>query len=400
MPSITALPPGFRRSAALDPFNRRRSWLGLATVGFILIGTVMVLMIHVVLLRRELQAGWLETAVRDAVLAPQPGPLDLLLQGAALFLAFYVTIVLHEAVHGAAFWLFSGRRPRFGFRHRAAFAAADPDVYLTRNQYIVATHAPLVVITAVGLVLLLVLPPGWAALAGFVMIANAAGAPSDLRVGAWLFLQPRHSLVRDGRTISVYSPVPERPRPVEAPARDTTISMVRANLAVGGVAVATAVLLVAPFVALWGQAELWRGVGIAFSPRVLIPAGLASVVVHEWLHLLGYRAGGAPREALHFGVNWKVLSPYAGCRHPLNATAYRQAVLLPALVLGIAPAAFAVASGNGWMLAWSYLMIVVAAGDFAALWAMRDVPPDALVLDHPTRVGCRVVTDQPEPVPA
>ena len=31
--------------------------------------------------------------------------------------------------------------------------------------------------------------------------------------------------------------------------------------------------------------------------------------------------------------------------------------------------------------------------DFAALWAMRRVSGDARVLDHPERVGCRVVGD-------
>jgi hypothetical protein len=392
MPPITSLPPGYRRHAVLNPFNRRRSWIGLATVGLILIGAVMVLMIQVLTLRRSLQADWLERAVRDAALAPEPGLPALLLQAVVLVVAFYGIIVLHEAIHGAFFWLFTRRRPRFGFRDRAAFAAADPGVFLTRNQYLAATHAPLVVITGAGLALLLVLPPGAAALVGFLMIANAAGAPSDLRVAAWLFLQPRGALVRDNGAISVFVPAAERPVPAAAaPAADTTISMVRANVAVGGVSVATAAVLVAPFVLLWGADELWRGMDAIFRLQVLIPATIAGVVVHELLHMAGYLAGGAPRGTLHFGINLRVLSPYAGCRHPLSAMAYRRAVLLPALVLGVAPAAFALASGAGWLLVWAYLMLVVSAGDFAALWAMRAVDADALVLDHPTRVGCSVV---------
>jgi hypothetical protein len=401
MPPITSLPSGFRRHAVLNPFDRSRSWVGLGIVGVLLIGTVMVLMTQVLMLRRSLQPDWLDRAVRDAIVATEPVPFALLLHAAALFLAFYGTVVLHEAIHGAAFWLFTRRRPRFGFRDRAAFSAAHPDVYMTRNQYIVATHAPLVVVTAAGLCLLLVLPPGAAAVVGFMMIANAAGAPSDLRVGAWLFLQPRDALVRDGGAISVYARVQERPPPpqTDAAVPDTTISMARANLAVGGVSVATAVALVVPFVLLWGADELWRGVDLVFALRVLIPAALASVIVHEALHLLGYWMGGAPRRALHVGVNWKVLSPYAGCRHPLRATAYRQAILLPALVLGAAPAAAALAVGSGPMLVWAYLMLVVAAGDFAAWWAMRALPGDAMVRDHPTRVGCSVVP-VPEQEPA
>jgi hypothetical protein len=298
MPPITSLPPGYRRHAVLNPFNRRRSWIGLATVGLILIGAVMVLMIQVLTLRRSLQADWLERAVRDAALAPEPGLPALLLQAVVLVVAFYGIIVLHEAIHGAFFWLFTRRRPRFGFRDRAAFAAADPGVFLTRNQYLAATHAPLVVITGAGLALLLVLPPGAAALVGFLMIANAAGAPSDLRVAAWLFLQPRGALVRDNGAISVFVPAAERPVPAAAaPAADTTISMVRANVAVGGVSVATAAVLVAPFVLLWGADELWRGMDAIFRLQVLIPATIAGVVVHELLHMAGYliRAPASPR---------------------------------------------------------------------------------------------------------
>ena len=39
-------------------------------------------------------------------------------------------------------------------------------------------------------------------------------------------------------------------------------------------------------------------------------------------------------------------------------------------------------------------MLAVAGGDLAAVWAIRDVPGEVLVLDHPQRVGCRI-TEQP-----
>lgn len=414
-------PPGHVRIATLDPFNRQRSWLGLAAMGLLLITAVMVLMVHVLVLRQSADPGWLREAAAALLFGGRPGPLDFALSAAALFVAFYVTVGLHEAIHGAFFWLFTRRRPVFGVDHLAAFSAAHPDAHLTRNQYLAAALAPLVVMTAGGLSLLLVAPPWTAGLIGFVLVANAAGAPSDLRVAAFLLLQPREALVHDGDAIDVYAPAPPPRQPAPealappaplrsasassharapAPGDDTTLSVARANAAVVLVAVGAALALVAPFVAAWGQAELWRGVGAAYRLPVLLPATLAAIVVHEGLHGLGYRLGGAPPSALHFGVNWKVLSPFAGCRHPLRASAYRFAIVLPALVLGGVPWVAGMAVGSGWMVAWGYLMVVMAAGDLAALWAMRRVPGRARVLDHPSRVGCRVVEPAAEPLAA
>jgi hypothetical protein len=45
---------------------------------------------------------------------------------------------------------------------------------------------------------------------GFVTIASAAGAPSDLRVGARLFLQPPDALVKDTALMRVYPRLPCR----------------------------------------------------------------------------------------------------------------------------------------------------------------------------------------------
>lgn len=171
----------------------------------------------------------------------------------------------------------------------------------------------------------------------------------------------------------------------------TSISMVRANLAVGILSVVAALLVLVPFGLLWGEEELFRGIETAFRIPVLVAGALVGVVVHEALHAVGYLSGGAPRHTIHFGINWKVLSPFAGCRHPMTASGYRVAIVLPALVLGVVPSVAAMGLGWGWMVWWGYLMLVMAAGDAAALWAMRRVPGAVLVQDHPTRVGCEVV---------
>ena len=173
--------------------------------------------------------------------------------------------------------------------------------------------------------------------------------------------------------------------------RDATISMEKANVLAVAFLPACALLLVA-HAALWGWGSAAQGLKTAFHPLYFLPALIVSVVVHEGLHAVGFRvAGRAPREAVHFGIHRPTLSPFAGCRVPLPAGAYRVAVLLPAIVLGVAPVAAGLATGAAWATAWGAFMLLTAGGDFVALWAMRSVPSTARVLDHPERVGCRVV---------
>jgi hypothetical protein len=76
---------------------------------------------------------------------------------------------------------------------------------------------------------------------------------------------------------------------------------------------------------------------------------------------------------------------------PVTASAYRAAGLLPALVLGGLPLLAAWATGSAGLLLWAWVMLALAGGDVAAVWAMRSVPGDAMVVDDPALVGCRRV---------
>jgi len=46
------------------------------------------------------------------------GPTELLIGLVALLAIMYAMVVLHEATHGAAYWLFTRERPRFGLSVR------------------------------------------------------------------------------------------------------------------------------------------------------------------------------------------------------------------------------------------------------------------------------------------
>jgi hypothetical protein len=119
-----------------------------------------------------------------------------------------------------------------------------------------------------------------------------------------------------------------------------------------------------------------------------------SIVVHELLHALGFwLVGGVSWRRIKFGFSWQGFAPYAHCRDPLQTTAYRISVLLPGLFLGVLPGLAGVALGQPLLVMWATLMLLAAGGDAAVLWAVRQVPRDARVLDHPSMVGCQVLAE-------
>lgn len=176
------------------------------------------------------------------------------------------------------------------------------------------------------------------------------------------------------------------------PAGDATMPVVRANLLALAWLPVSALLVLVPFILLHGPSHF-----AASPPRLpSVPVGLAllaaAVLVHELLHAAGFLfVGRAPRPAVRIGFQRRTLTPFASCRAPVTASAYRAAALLPAAVMGGLPILAAWVTGSATLLLSGWLMLALAGGDFAAVWAMRSVPGTALVVDHERLVGCRVV---------
>lgn len=176
-------------------------------------------------------------------------------------------------------------------------------------------------------------------------------------------------------------------------AGDATMSVTRANAVALAWLPLSGLLAALPFVLLWGPERL-----LAAPLRLpSLPVGLlvaaAGVVLHELLHAAGFLLfGRAPRGQVRVGFQRRTLTPFASCRAPVKASAYRLAGLLPALLLGVVPLGVAWATGSEVILIWAWLMLALAGGDVAAVWAIRRLPGAALVLDDAERVGCRVVS--------
>jgi len=197
----------------------------------------------------------------------------------------------------------------------------------------------------------------------------------------------------------------EEPQPTATLAepgwRDASISLVKANLLAVALIPVLGTLVLVPYALLWGIPGLQTddaGAVTRFSSPVestltYISLLFAAIVVHEGLHGVGFALiGKIPRSKIGFGVKWLTFTPYCHCAEPMSAAAYRWAVALPTLVLGVVPGLLGLALGSFTLAFWAVIMLVSGSGDLAILWAIRAVRGDATVRDHPSRAGCLVRT--------
>jgi hypothetical protein len=92
-----------------------------------------------------------------------------------------VMLIVHEAIHGIFFKVFTGGRVKFAFKGAYAYAAA-PDWYLPKKPYMVISLAPLVLMTVGGLLALVWVPLNWITPIILLLAMNTSGAVGDLYV--------------------------------------------------------------------------------------------------------------------------------------------------------------------------------------------------------------------------
>ncbi|WP_435066356.1 DUF3267 domain-containing protein [Halobaculum sp. EA56] len=136
------------------------------------------------------------------------GPMNVL----AVAVLATVIIVPHEWLHGVAIRRYGGT-PRYGVglaHFVLPYAYATTDHRFTRDQFLVVLLAPLVVLTAVGVPLMIAF--GWSWLV-VPLAANAGGAVGDLWMTMTLLGYPSHVHVEDHRTgIRILGRESDRPR--------------------------------------------------------------------------------------------------------------------------------------------------------------------------------------------
>ena len=140
-----------------------------------------------------------------------------------------------------------------------------------------------------------------------------------------------------------------------------------------------------------GFARLTEGLGDLANPWVLLGVVVPGILAHEFIHGMTW-ALYAPRgwKSIRFGFILKALMPYASCTDPMKITGYRLGAVMPGIALGVVP--FVAALIADWPAAalFGAFFTLAAGGDFWALYMLRRETHDAVVLDHPSRVGCIV----------
>lgn len=170
-----------------------------------------------------------------------------------------------------------------------------------------------------------------------------------------------------------------------------TLSALKANI-YGLMGLIPSIFFVYLYLYVYGIGAIVNGLGnLQGDLLLLIVLLIAGTIMHEGLHGLTWSwFGGVSMNEIRFGMHWKVLSPYAHCKVPINVNAYRWGVVMPGLVVGLIPAVIGTAIQSPILLWFGTLFIMGAGGDFVTLWLLRKVPGDYLVEDHPSKVGCIV----------
>jgi len=202
MGSTQTLPDNYQLASSFSMKDRRLLlWANL--IGLVLLVFFGWLFISIALTLRAKDAA--------AFLSLQFEGLGALLTIAVVLAVIFVTITLHEAIHGLGFLWLAHARPIFAFRGAYAYAAA-PGWYIPRNPYLVIGLAPLVVISLLGIGLIAFAPTPWLAPVLLACVVNASGAVGDLWVAVLLLRKPSTALASDlGDEIKIYVPTESLP---------------------------------------------------------------------------------------------------------------------------------------------------------------------------------------------
>ena len=123
-----------------------------------------------------------------------------------LLAAAALMLVMHELIHGIFFLMFTHSKPVFGLRLAYAYAAS-PSWFIPTRQYGIIGLAPLVIITAIGLLLILLAPAGRVLPVILITAIQIGGSAGDMLVSARLFRTSPAGLINDtGDRVCFFEP--------------------------------------------------------------------------------------------------------------------------------------------------------------------------------------------------
>jgi hypothetical protein len=119
------------------------------------------------------------------------------------------------------------------------------------------------------------------------------------------------------------------------------------------------------------------------------------IIIHELLHGLTWSFfAKSGFKSIKFGIVLKWLTPYCHCKEPLLVKHYIIGALIPGLVLGIIPTAISIFNGNPYLFGYGLIFTLTAGGDFMMINIIMKESKDALVQDHPSKIGCYIYREK------
>jgi hypothetical protein len=132
-----------------------------------------------------------------------------------------------------------------------------------------------------------------------------------------------------------------------------------------------------------------------FKFWIFVPSVVIGILVHEGIHGLTWAwAGKIPLHRIKYGFKLKTLTPYAHCQVPIDIRAYRTGVIMPFLIMGMAPYILSLVAEDHHLLGFGLFFSFGAIGDLIILWITRTIPSGTYVQDHATQAGVTIVDQQ------
>jgi hypothetical protein len=145
-----------------------------------------------------------------------------------------------------------------------------------------------------------------------------------------------------------------------------------------------------PFFMIWGKGA-FNGLSDIIFEMIFITLAIfiLGVVVHELIHGIFWaiflKKGF---KSIKFGIMRQYLTPYCHSKEPMKLKHYRIGAIMPAILLGFLPSIVSLFNGSIAWLVFGVFFSIAAGGDLLMIWLLRKENKNALVQDHPDKIGC------------
>jgi hypothetical protein len=125
---------------------------------------------------------------------------------AILFFAVVAVLYLHELAHAGVLRFIGGAKPEVSTR-RLGISVSSPGWYLPKRLMFASAVLPFFSISALGAVVLAVVPSHGIAWVFIPLVANGVASAGDVMTVSWLLASPKRALFRDaGSSLTVFAP--------------------------------------------------------------------------------------------------------------------------------------------------------------------------------------------------